>query len=379
MSKIKNLHYFEIVLYLLIVLVALIVPVFMHSQSGDMRWKLVCMEWQKLTPFLAIFLINNFLLVSKLLFRSKYLIYIISCLVLLISVTFLDHAFVKSRMKHRKEIFDREQPPRDKTYAQFHEPENRPPPQIGRMHPPERPPMPFGKMFFSFGVLAIGLMVIGFNSGVKIFVRWTIETEERNEKERQYLSTELAYLKQQISPHFFMNTLNNIHALIDINPEKAKDSIVKLSQLMRYLLYESENEKAPLSKEIEFLKSYIELMRLRYDETKLSIEIIFEENLQAVSVPSLLFLPLIENAFKHGINHRFKSFVNIIFDIEDDMLVFNIANSNFSKTHAMMNDASGIGLENIRKRLALIYGNDYVLRIHSGDNVFIVLLSIPIT
>ena len=378
MSKIKNLRHFEIVLYLFIALVALIVPFFMHSQSGDMKWKLVCMEWLKLTPFLIIFLVNNFLLSTKLLFRSKYLAYIISCLVLLVSVTLLDNVLVKSQMKHRMEIFAKKQPIKDKAHIPFQEHGNCPPMQIEKMHPPERHLMPPMKIFFSLSVLSIGLLVIGFNSGVKIFVRWTIETEERNEKERHYLATELAYLKQQISPHFFMNTLNNIHALIDIEPEKAKDSIIKLSQLMRYLLYESENDKTLLSKEIEFLESYIELMRLRYDETKLSIEIAYKANLQPVYVPSLLFLPLIENAFKHGINHRLKSFVNMKFDIENDKLVFSIINSNFPKPQTTMSDASGIGLENIRKRLALIYDNDYILQINSDNEVFNVSLSIPV-
>jgi LytS/YehU family sensor histidine kinase len=233
------------------------------------------------------------------------------------------------------------------------------------------------RLFFCFSILSIGLLIIGFNSGVKIFVYWSTEREERNEKERHYLTTELAYLKQQVSPHFFMNTLNNIHALIDINADQAKDAIVKLSRLMRYLLYEVEAEKILLSKELEFMESYIELMRLRYDEAKLSIKITYSKEAQSVYVPSLLFLPLVENAFKHGVSNKSKSFVDIDFKTKDNMLVFNIINSNFPKISTGFNETSGIGLENICKRLNLIYGDNYVLTICPNDEIFDVSLSIP--
>lgn len=382
MLRNKKVHYFEIGLYIFIALVAFVVPIFMHSYSGDVNWDLVRMEWFRLLPFLIVFLVNNFLLVPKLLFRSKHLSYIIFCLVLLVSIALIDNTFSHSRMKHKEECLKKElsQMSGYENHPYFQKNTHLPPPQsrIKEKPFPGRFPMHHKRLFFSIGVLSIGLLVIGFNSGIKIFVRWSTESEERSEKERHYLTTELAYLKQQVSPHFFMNTLNNIHALIDIDSERAKDAIVKLSHMMRYLLYETETDKVPLSKEIEFIDSYIELMRLRYDEANLSINIQYTENTKPVYVPSLLFLPLIENAFKHGVATNIKSFVNIEFDVENDRLIFKIENTNFPKTSTEFNEASGIGLENIRKRLALIYEEDYLFRIDSDDKIFNITLSIPI-
>ncbi len=375
-SKNRKIKYFEIGLYIFVALIVFIVPVFIHFQS-DKKWDMVFMEWLRLTPFAVIFLVNNFLLAPKLLFKSKYWAYIISCLGLLLLVIVLNNVLLKPQLLHpkmhpdkeaflQKENFKRDNAP----FPPYHE--------IGENPIPNGRPLPPRKLFFSFGIFSIGLLVIGFNSGVKVFVRWTIETEERNEKERHYLSTELAFLKQQISPHFFMNTLNNIHALIDIDSERAKDCVVKLSRLMRYLLYEADEEKVPLAREIEFLESYIELMRLRYDETKLSVDINYSESTKPVYIPSLLFLPLIENAFKHGIDTKSKSFVDVRFSVNDHALVFAIKNSNFPKTSGEFNEASGIGLENIRKRLNLIYGDNYTMHIHSDDMVYEIVLEIPI-
>jgi LytS/YehU family sensor histidine kinase len=286
-------------------------------------------------------------------------------------------------MKHREKALMEElsQINGNEHHAKFERKNMIPPPHFDGKgkYLPGKPPMHHKMMFCFISVLSIGLLIIGFNSGIKVFIRWTMEKEERNEKEKHYLSTELAYLKQQVSPHFFMNTLNNIHALIDIDSERAKDAIVKLSHMMRYLLYETETDKVTLSKEIEFIDSYIELMRLRYDEGNLSINIKYTENTKPVYVPSLLFLPLIENAFKHGVATKIKSFVNINFDVENDRLIFKIENSNFPKASSEFNEASGIGLENIRKRLALIYGEDYIFQIHSDDEIFNVSLSIPIS
>ena len=342
------------------------------------------MEWFRLLPFLVIFLVNNFLLAPKLLFRSKHLTYIISCLVLLASIALIDSSFTTVRIKHKEECLKKElsQIPGNENHPycqkEMHKHSPHSQSQIKEKPFPGRFPMHHKRLFSCIGVLSIGLLIIGFNSGIKVFARWSTESEERSEKERYYLSTELAYLKQQVSPHFFMNTLNNIHALIDIDSERAKDAIVKLSHMMRYLLYETETDKVPLSKEIEFIDSYIELMRLRYDEANLSIEVKYTENTKPVYVPSLLFLPLIENAFKHGVNTKMQSFVSIEFDVENDRLLFKIKNTNFPKTATGFNEASGIGLENIRKRLALIYGEDYIFHIQSDDKIFNISLSIPI-
>lgn len=387
-TKVKKIKYFEITLYLFIALVAISIPLLMRFENGR-EWRFIFNEWLELIPFLFIFLINNFLFAPKLLFKSKYTAYIVSCILLLIIVGSLNNIFLKpnfprfNSLPKREQLLDHYQENgKHESPSDIEDLDRKFQARHRRTHdgkmPPKNRPVPPHKMYFNFGIFIVGLLIIGFNSGIKFFVRWMKEQEERDEKERHYLSTELAFLKQQISPHFFMNTLNNIHALVDIDSEHAKNAIIKLSKLMRYLLYETNTDRVPLNKEIDFWESYVELMRLRFDETKLSISIEYPDNVAEIYVPSLLFLPLVENVFKHGVKTGEKSFVNIKFKISDNSLILSIKNSNHSKSKKTFDEASGIGLENIRKRLELIYKTNYILLLEPSEDVYEVLLAIPI-
>ena len=188
-----------------------------------------------------------------------------------------------------------------------------------------------------------------------------------------YKQTELEYLKHQINPHFFMNTLNNIHALIDVDTEKAKESVIELSKIMRYILYDSSQPIISLQKEITLLNNYIALMRIRYTDS-IDISVNIADNLPDVQIPPLLFISFIENAFKHGISYQHPSFVHIMLETREKELSFYIVNSNFSDTH----NPSGIGLENVTKRLQLLYGDKYILETRAEENSFSVNLIIPI-
>jgi len=223
----------------------------------------------------------------------------------------------------------------------------------------------------------VSIMMIGFNAGIKSFVRWNEERTLQADRERQFLHAELAFLKHQISPHFFMNTLNNIHALIEIDAEKAKDAIVKLSRLMRYMLYEADVQNVSLKKEIEFIESYIELMRLRYDKEVLKVETEYPSETETINIPPFLFLSFIENAFKYGVNPNGRSLIHIRFSDEKGRLAFTVCN-NKSDSSSVLNDASGIGIENVRKRLDLIFNNNYKLEIHSTEDTFKIYLNIPV-
>lgn len=131
------------------------------------------------------------------------------------------------------------------------------------------------------------------------------------ELEHQHLESELKYLKYQLNPHFFMNTLNNIHALVDIDSEKAKKTIIELSKLMRYVLYEANKSQISLKYEIQFLENYIALMKLRYTE-HLDIQTEFPLIVPHVQIPPLLFISLLENAFKHGVSYRESSYIHVL-------------------------------------------------------------------
>jgi LytS/YehU family sensor histidine kinase len=200
--------------------------------------------------------------------------------------------------------------------------------------------------------------------------------KERKELEKERLNSELAFLKNQISPHFFFNTLNNIYSLIQINTEDAQKAVSRLSKLMRYLLYESENGNTILSREIEFMRNYIDLMKLRLNN-KVKFSATFPKNFNDVEIPPLLFISFIENAFKHGVSYRESSFITISIKIEEMQLIFECKNSLFPAAQDEKN-AAGIGLENVRKRLSLLFPERHKLSIIQTENTFDVFLSIQL-
>lgn len=171
-----------------------------------------------------------------------------------------------------------------------------------------------------------------------------------------------------------MNTLNNIHALIDINSEMAKETVLELSKMMRYILYESSLASVPLGKEILFLNNYVELMKIRYTE-KVNICVSLPREIPKAQVPPLLLISFLENAFKHGISYQQASFIHLSIEIQPKELHCLISNSNYYK---LKEQHKGIGLENVKKRLHLLYNDNYTLHIENRNDEYRVLLIIPI-
>jgi LytS/YehU family sensor histidine kinase len=234
------------------------------------------------------------------------------------------------------------------------------------------PPLFFGQVDIIAAIVAF--LMIGMNLGIKLYFKNDSDDKRMQVLERQNLKQQLEYLKYQINPHFFMNTLNNIHALVDIDPEKAKATIVELSKMMRYLLYEGNNSLIPLQREIQFLHNYITLMRLRYTD-KVTIKTDVPEQIPEKQIPPLLLITFIENAFKHGVSYQQDSYINIGILFSDDRLHFECTNS---KHPQKQSEQGGVGLTNVKRRLALIYGSDYTLDINDGDDVYEVKLDIPL-
>lgn len=225
--------------------------------------------------------------------------------------------------------------------------------------------------------LIIAILILGMNLAI-IFFFHTLKTEEQlQEMEKGKLKSELEYLKYQINPHFFMNTLNNIHALVDFDPEKAQETILELSKLMRYILYESSRDLIPVDKEAEFLRQYISLMRIRFS-SNLEIKTNLDEDIHGAEVPPLLLITFVENAFKHGISYKKPSFIHINLTVDEGRLTFTCVNS-VQDESKKAEEASGIGLENISKRLQLLYAENHTLDIQKVDDTFQVKLIIPTT
>ena len=229
---------------------------------------------------------------------------------------------------------------------------------------------------FLTGYMSSSLFMIFLSLGLKVLERQTRIEKMQEEMEKERLNTELAFLKNQVSPHFFFNTLNNIYSLISVNQEDSQEAMLKLSKLMRYLLYESEHGNTMLSQEIDFMNNYIDLMKLRMSD-KVSLSVRFPEKYDDRKIPPLLFVPFIENAFKHGISYRGNSFINIAMEIPDDSIIFRCSNSlqkAMEEVTARFN--GGVGLDNVRKRLNLLFPSSHELRIDKSEKQYDVYLEI---
>ncbi|MDV7188322.1 histidine kinase [Lutibacter sp. TH_r2] len=213
-----------------------------------------------------------------------------------------------------------------------------------------------------------------FSIAMKTTRRW-VETEaERKEAANFKLQSELQHLHYQLQPHFFFNSLNNIYSMVDVSPEQAKSSIHSLSKLMRYMLYETNMELVSLSKEIDFMKKYIALMKLRVSD-KTTVNFNFPSEETGIKIAPLLFISLIENAFKHGVSASEKSSINIQMNCKGKTVLFTVENDNFPKK-TDDKSGSGIGLKNLEKRLELLYPNKYTFKTSVKQECFLVHLEI---
>lgn len=221
------------------------------------------------------------------------------------------------------------------------------------------------------------VVVLGFSSGMAIIQQFKKNEAEQKELDKIRVDSELAFLKNQISPHFFFNSLNNIYALIAIDGDKAQKSIEKLAGLMRYLIYDSDIKIVELKKEFDFIENYIELMRQRLT-SKIKLDVKIDNKLPNAKIPPLLFIPFIENAFKHGISYRENSFISINIKTEMNKIIFECTNSIPESKNESTQKKGGFGIVNIKKRLELIYGSKATLNIENNKNQYIVHLTIPL-
>lgn len=375
----------ENLIYAFIWLIMFIIPLAGYSFEGSIHWNDVRKYWERLLPFVLLFLLNNYLLIPKLLFRKKHLLYIglllLSILLLFIARPLLadsinphphpgkeQHAFHNQWENHPPMY---RIPPHEERMGQA--PFKEPPPG-GRKKGPSS--MQFPKKWGPYmNGLLMAMLVAGFNIAISLLFKSIKDAKQLDELESRTLRTELNYLKAQINPHFFMNTLNNIHALIDIDGRKAKRTVVELSKLMRYVLYEAEKSQITLEKEVEFIENYIALMRIRYTED-VEITSLYPQVIPPVQIPPLLLITLIENAFKHGINVSGKSYIHSQMTIEDEHLLYSVVNT---LPVDPISSTKGVGLDNMRKRLELLFGKDnYMLETYAGNGVFIANLDIPV-
>lgn len=347
MQNIRKQRIGENLIYVMVWLVIILVPILSSKMLGEEHVNLetIFTSWRKIAPYLVLFIINNSLLAPKLLQKRRYVPYIL-CDLLVVTILF---GAVDLYERHFMSGL----------------------PDVETMI--ENRKASFTDLALPWNIL-LGLFMTAANALIKILYQTMRDEQEMEALKHQNLQAEIDYLKYQINPHFFMNTLNNIHALIDIDTQGAKDAVIELSKMMRYVLYDSGQQCISLERDMQFLKNYVQLMRIRYAE-ELDIRIEYPEREAAgISIPPLLFIVFVENAFKHGVSGNRSGFIHIDVEWIDRQVVCTIANS---KRPNPGGHAPGIGLKNVRKRLDLIYGERYALDIRDDADTYTVKLTIP--
>lgn len=315
----------------------------LYGQEQEIN-RIVIHFWTPLVFSAILFYFNYFVLIDKFLFTKKIIWFVGVNIVLIACFIFLKESI-------------------ENTFFQ----------ELSVSHPGKNNAGPPFKMFIYVQMISYMAPLL-FSIAVKTTRRWVKTEAERKEVANFKLQSELQHLHYQLQPHFFFNSLNNIYAMVDVSPDQAKTSIHSLSKLMRYMLYETNDEQVLLSKEIDFMKKYIELMKLRVSD-KTVVNYDFPSVETGIKIAPLLYISLIENAFKHGVSSMKSSAINIKMTVENKTVLFVIDNHNFPKK-TEDKSGSGIGLVNITKRLELLYPNKNEFKTFVKGDCFIAHLKI---
>lgn len=348
--KLKNSV--KIFLHVLLWCIVLIVPFYIMSRSSEMDLRHYYGFLVKVSILAILFYVNYLYLIDKFLFKRKLVAYIllnVGLIALLIGIQTFMMDMVMT-------------PP--------------PAPSINRLHDENRGPRPPFYMKILFDNLLI-ILIVGMSVALKATLRWYRDSMNYEMMKNAHLEADLKNLRNQLNPHFLFNTLNNIYSLIVVDSNKAQESVHRLSNLLRYVMYDDNQKFVPLEKELDFTRNYIDLMKLRL-RTNIKLNVTIEGNTSNDLIAPLMFITLIENAFKHGMNNSENCFINIQILVENGKGVLctveNSLGSEFSQNVEALN--SGIGLPNLSKRLELLYPNKYEFTTDRRKDSFFALLRI---
>lgn len=298
-----------------------------------------------LVSFFIVFYVNYFLLIKKYLFNKKFGLFLLWNIVLIAFVSLLVHLVFR--------------------YAY---------PAPADLHRHAHPRTLLDNLSFFSRNFMIYMAIVCVSVAVRMSDRWYRDESKRKEMEALRAETELANLKSQINPHFLFNTLNNIYSLIQIDPSQAQEAVHDLSGMMRYLLYESEQQTVSLAKESAFLKDYIKLMGMRLPSDRVKLDVSLPEG-SSTQVAPMMFIPLVENAFKHGISDTEESHIKIDLHEDGEYVICNVENSCFPKDDTDRS-GSGIGIKNLSRRLDMLYPGNYSFEYGKVQNVYQSILKI---
>jgi sensor histidine kinase YesM len=297
----------------------------------------------RLVLTVVLFYLNYFLLVPYILLKKNTMTYIAICVLLVVLAGLSIHiGFVP----------EPNLPPFIRNDLEFHGPN------------------PFIGQFFTMINLSTPIFISGL---LKMYVEWRKNEDLRKKVENEKVSSELQFLKTQLNPHFLFNSLNTIYSLSVKSSNYTSDAVMSLSELMRYMLYEADKDRVPLRKELEYIKNYVQLQKLRLsDSANVLLKMSGED--KGKEVPPLLFISFIENAFKYGTDYQGKTYVKINLKIEPNRIFFMVENK--IGVHIKKQKSSGVGLENIKNRLRLLYPKNHELKIFDDGSTFRVELGL---
>ncbi len=241
--------------------------------------------------------------------------------------------------------------------------------------PEAEDPAKFMELNHIIAVVLGELYVIGFVTAIKIVIDWSIEKRRNEDLAKLQMSTELKFLRTQIQPHFFFNTLNNLYALTLKKSDNAPRLVIKLSDMMQYILYDVKSSKASLLQEINHINNFIDIERIRFKD-RVDVEMDITGDIEDIEIPPLLLLSFIENCFKHGTVENDELKIQMSFNIVNDYLEFHL-NNNFNP-EATKPETRGIGNQNAKRRLNLLFSNNYSLETKVEGAIYNLFLKIPV-
>lgn len=352
-----------------------------HASSNsnlDIDWWTIMHIEEILAMYFVAFLVHNFLLAPMLLYKQQTWRYVCSILILVVAFIALQswiRPIMHEQQRHRPRA---EMPMMQRYYKADNFRDDRPRPQFDdRPRPQFKEPRPFIGPAELTNTLAL-IFLMGMNLGVKLYYKADKDRNRMQQLEKENLKQRLNYLRYQISPHFFMNTLNNIHALVDIEPEKAKKSIVELSKLMRHILYDGDTNISPLSDEVQFLQNYIALMKMRFTGM-VKVNTDFPAMTSQKGIAPLILAIFAENAFKHGVSYKSPSNIDMTLRCHNNEFILFTCKNSKRKDGAKEKDLDGgIGLRNVKNRLELIYSDRYHIDIKDTEDNYKVRLLLPL-
>jgi two-component system LytT family sensor kinase len=337
----SNSRLIAVLIQILVWLVFGVAILFYQPLTSDIAWPYQL--WIKqaiiLGMLVAAYYINSQVLMPRFLLKNHNTYYFLA--VILIIAAFLTLDSYSDKWLNLHALMD----------AAFH--------RRGPHHTPRNNDM----SHFDIISLIIIALVLGISTSVTAIQKWQSDKQLNLALQQEKTSSELSFLKAQINPHFFFNTLNNIYALTYADAETSRKAIHQLSRMMRYLLYDTPQAHPLLSQEVTFIKDYISLMQLRLTNA-VKIEFNAPAQLADLPVASMIFLPFVENAFKHGISASEPSYIAINISQIDKMLYLSVTNSIIKNPSPVVDEYGGIGLNNTRRRLDLLYPGKYKLVIN---------------